>query len=303
MKPAQVLSIKEDKNNCNRFYVYYHTDSEGNIFYIGKGRNKRAYETRSRNPDWHSYVNSLQEYGVCFFAMGLTDEQSRDLEKELIKEGFKEGLPLVNKTLGGQGTSRKVSPEKLYKWRVKHGRRVYCYQTGKVYLCATDASEQLGVGSSHVAYCCNKKSIQAKGYNFDWLDNVDPKDIGKLRPMAKNIKAGRSIVCEQTGKVYTSIYKLVRDLNIEASHVDRHLKGKLRHASGYTFKDYVDGMEIEIKPMLDRRPKIKCLTNGITYDSISQCSRELNIDGRMVVDVCEGRRSQSKKLKFEYVRS
>ena len=85
MKAKQKLNLKLEGDS--RFYVYYHTDTNGDIFYIGKGTGNRAYTKSSRSDNWKKIVDSCKEgYGVCFFAIGLTDQESRDLEKSLIKQ-------------------------------------------------------------------------------------------------------------------------------------------------------------------------------------------------------------------------
>jgi hypothetical protein len=299
MKPAQVLKIKRESKE-NRFYVYYHTEENGNIFYIGKGHHNRAYIKRNRSTEWNNVVNNCESYGVCFFVMGLTDQKARELEKELIKTAFAEGIPLVNKTFGGQGVSGKWTRETIEKMRLKRTKKVYCYQNGNIYNGPVDAAEKLGVEQSHVSSCCRNKSLQAKGYEFDYLENVNKEEIGVLRPMATNIKAGVRILCEQNGKVYKSMYEAYHDLKIEQSHLDRYFKGKLNQVSGYTFKKYVEGMEIIIKPRIIR-PKIKCLDNGIIYRSFDACSRDLKVDVRMIKSICEKKRLCAKNgLRFEY---
>ena len=37
---------------CKYYYVYAHFDKEGKCFYIGKGKNKRAFSHRGRNKYW-----------------------------------------------------------------------------------------------------------------------------------------------------------------------------------------------------------------------------------------------------------
>lgn len=302
MKPKQKLKFSSNNTIKDRFYVYYHITNEGDIFYIGKGYYNRAYQTRSRSKEWENVVKNCKDgYGVCFFAFGLTDKEARDLEKKLIKEGFKEGLPLVNKTHGGQGVSRSFNKDRLKKFRLKAGKRVYCYQNRKVYLSTSEAAEDLNLHQTHVNYCCNGKSKQAKGYEFDYVENLK-NNFGKRRPLAKNEKEAIKIVCEQTGVVYNSLYELTKKTGIEGSHVSNQIKGKLKSVKGYTFKYYNEGDTIVKKPRCNNFiKKVKCLNNNKIYNSMSHVSRELNIDARMVKKVCEGKLKQSKGLKFKYL--
>ena len=67
------------------YYVYFHRDKAGSIFYIGKGTKRRA-DSLDRHPAWKKYVAErlLGEYTVEIHADGLTEEQAEDLEWSLI---------------------------------------------------------------------------------------------------------------------------------------------------------------------------------------------------------------------------
>jgi len=299
MTPKQKLKISpKDKT----FYVYYHTNEDGEIFYIGKGKYNRAYVSKYRSEEWCNVVKNCKNgYGVCFFAIGLSDKAARNLEKELIVEGFKVGLPLVNKTLGGQGVSKPRSKKRKQELREKNCKKVYCYQTGKVYYGMSHASEELNVHQSHIGYCCNNKSKQAKGYEFDFLDNVDIEELGVLRKKAINIKKGIKVFCEQNGKVYNSLYAISADLGVNGTHVKKQLDGIISHIKGYSFLYYKKGMDLKKKPFhkLSKIP-VLCITNGIVYESLTKASKSLNIDIRKIKEVCENKRESYKGLKFQY---
>lgn len=76
------------------YYVYFHRDKAGNIFYVGKGTKRRA-DSLDRHAAWKKYVAErlLGEYTVEIHADGLTEEQAEDLEWSLI---CKYGEQLIN---------------------------------------------------------------------------------------------------------------------------------------------------------------------------------------------------------------
>jgi hypothetical protein len=76
------------------WYVYFHRDMEGRIFYVGKGTGHRAW-SRERHPAWHRYVDERLggQFSVEILRGDLTDEQAQDLEAELIS---RYGSQLVN---------------------------------------------------------------------------------------------------------------------------------------------------------------------------------------------------------------
>lgn len=76
------------------FYVYLHRDAAGRVFYVGKGRARRAW-SRARTAVWHRYVDGVLggDYAVEIHARDLTHAQALALESELMAQ---HGPALVN---------------------------------------------------------------------------------------------------------------------------------------------------------------------------------------------------------------
>ena len=72
------------------FYVYAHYSGDA-CFYIGKGKNGRAWEANasSRNEHWWAYVSKLKSdgmgYDVKIVSAGLTEEEALAVEAALIR--------------------------------------------------------------------------------------------------------------------------------------------------------------------------------------------------------------------------
>lgn len=88
-----------------RFYIYIHFDKQTGLpFYVGKGKNRRAYEKRRRGEEWKKC--SEKGYTIKIVEKNLTEKRAYELEKYYIKKfgrlnngsGF-----LINKTDGGEG--------------------------------------------------------------------------------------------------------------------------------------------------------------------------------------------------------
>jgi hypothetical protein len=95
------LSQKGLELNLSKFYVYEHLKpNTGEVFYIGKGCDKRAYQTRSRNNHWTNIVN---KYGleVNIVYTNLTNSEASQKEIDLIE--FYGLNNLCNMTQGGDG--------------------------------------------------------------------------------------------------------------------------------------------------------------------------------------------------------
>lgn len=86
----------------NIFYVYAHRrQTDGKIFYIGKGKGKRAWAT-DRNASWRE---EAQKHGVEieFIAENLSEEEAFNKEIETIQNIGLENL--TNMANGGEGSS------------------------------------------------------------------------------------------------------------------------------------------------------------------------------------------------------
>lgn len=102
--------------NKNVFYVYLHRRASDNkVFYVGKGKDKRAFDKNNRSKYWKAVKN---KHGLIVEIVfdSLTEEEAFQCEKDTILEMKYFCYPLVNHTDGGEGTSgMKQSPETVAK--------------------------------------------------------------------------------------------------------------------------------------------------------------------------------------------
>lgn len=96
----------------NNYYVYLHLkQTNGEPFYVGKGKNRRAFNLKHRNNLWNKV---MLKYGVDIIIISdkLTEKEALDLECILIKRIGRIDLgtgPLTNLTDGGE-TNYNKSP-------------------------------------------------------------------------------------------------------------------------------------------------------------------------------------------------
>lgn len=85
----------------NDYYVYVHRRlSDNKIFYVGKGKNKRAFEKSDRNPKWNNIAN-VHGFKVEFAVSHMEELDALKLEQDMIAWFGKENL--ANVTDGGEG--------------------------------------------------------------------------------------------------------------------------------------------------------------------------------------------------------
>ena len=101
-------------DNENSFYVYLHIRKDSlEVFYVGKGKNKRAYSKSDRNKYWKNIVAKCGYY-IIIHHKNLNEEDAYLKEIELIdfygRKDLNKGT-LVNVTNGGDGNSGKIVSE------------------------------------------------------------------------------------------------------------------------------------------------------------------------------------------------
>lgn len=70
------------------YYVYAHYDAEGECFYVGKGKNHRAWEKGygCRNDEWYNAVIAMDfKYEVRIIAADLDEDEALAIEQALIR--------------------------------------------------------------------------------------------------------------------------------------------------------------------------------------------------------------------------
>lgn len=188
-----------------KYYTYAHfTKDTKKLFYIGKGSNRRAWQTSSRNRYW---TNVVKKHGrtVEILAEWATEEEAFEHERFLIS-CFE--MQLVNLTDGGEGTSgrkqseqekikrskklkgiplteerkaniaislqgRKLQPEHAEKSRFilaslreETKKKVKCVTTGFVYSSVTEAGKAEKVDPSSIVKAC--KGILKRAGKKEW---------------------------------------------------------------------------------------------------------------------------------------
>lgn len=95
------------------FYVYEHIRPDtGDVFYVGKGKGRRANDFRNRGPHHKNITAKLRKLGLSveirIIAANLTEANAFVLERECIAFWREFGSALINYTDGGEGTSGSI---------------------------------------------------------------------------------------------------------------------------------------------------------------------------------------------------
>jgi len=85
--------IIQTNNNSNEknYYVYFHKDKDDNIFYIGKGKNRRAWKKTGRHTIWKYYVDKYLEGEYAVLLIRPEEEEKIDWPVSFLSEDVEEG--------------------------------------------------------------------------------------------------------------------------------------------------------------------------------------------------------------------
>ena len=171
------------------YYVYHHVRlSDGLVFYVGKGKERRHKSRRDRNKWWH-HVAEKHGYITVFIREGLSESCAYALEYIEIAKQRSLGQPLVNATDGGEG-SRGFIPH----WR----KEVNC-SNGMKFESLTEASAWLVAQGftrakpSSVSACCLGKVSHCYGMAW-WFDGDKPRKVFNAKAKANEHKQ-KSVLC------------------------------------------------------------------------------------------------------------
>lgn len=183
----------------NDFYVYKHiTKDTGEVFYIGKGRGRRAFNLKHRST-FHKNIVAKHGVVVVIAAEGLTEESAYNQEKELIKSFRAIGLCRANIMDGGEGRSTgfKLSADSKEKCRLaatgivqteeskqKKAKSVSAYHqaNAKPFYVLKDGeligswtnqhvcAEDLGLFQANISKCLSGERKSSGGFTFRWND-------------------------------------------------------------------------------------------------------------------------------------
>jgi len=142
------------------YYTYAHYTPKGEIFYIGKGKDDRAFSRSDRSYKWREVVKKARGISIEILADWNTEEEAFDHEKLLV-ECFKDmGANLVNQTDGGKGPENYMqSPETREKKGLK--MRGYKYKVVTCPSCNKSGGET-SMKRWHFDRCTGNRPFKAR---------------------------------------------------------------------------------------------------------------------------------------------
>lgn len=205
------------------YYVYAHIKKDGDIFYIGKGKGKRAWVKSGRSKYWNNIINKYQ-YDVIILKDNLSESEALMLEKQYISQV----KTLCNLTEGGEGISGfKFSHDSLKKKSIS----------------ALGNKNKLGktsIGSGKHFIKGMTSPFLGKSHSNDSRIKMKIAKLGNKHSLEhkQNIAKSNSIKieCIENKTIFSSIKEAGNNMNISERMISEVCRGKRDKAKNYTFK-------------------------------------------------------------------
>lgn len=282
----------------NNFYVYQHRRLDtGEVFYVGKGYNKRAFSKHSRSSHWYNIVNK-SDYKVEFVDINLDEETAFELEIFTIEFYGRKDLglgTLINLTDGGDGVS---NPSKEIRIKIGNANR------GKTL--STEIKEKMSIAQSNKSEeYRNKISKSLKGRKLT-KEHIENRTISQ-----KNMNKKPIINCR--GEIFESSKDAGSILNIGEGNISNCCRGNTKYAGKYSdgepiqwmkLEEYTSGKTFNTYINIKCKPIINC--RGDIFESIKSASEALNIKSSSISACCRGltkysgKYSNGDKIKWKY---
>lgn len=169
-------------NKKDRVVYLHKRATDGKVFYVGIGSNKRAFTLQGRSDWWHRVVLKYGYY-VDIIAENLTSKEAGEMEVSLIAKYGRRDLGegyLVNLTDGAEGTVR-LSNESIEKRVEKTSKAISAYYPNGVlykhYKSAARAGEELGILNHNITSAIKGDLAFAGDFIWCYKDEIPPENI------------------------------------------------------------------------------------------------------------------------------
>ena len=157
----------------NDYYVYLHRrNSDGEIFYVGKGCGRRASNGSKRSSVWKVYVG---DHGFSYEIIqeNMTEAKAFLLEAWMISKFSHEGLDLANRFDPAYRSRRFSQEDRIRISRRYGGKPVYCsngmkFETMRAALSWVSENISRSANFSNIKSVCCGKDDSAYGYCWSY---------------------------------------------------------------------------------------------------------------------------------------
>lgn len=233
------------------FYTYAHYKSDNSVFYIGKGRGRRAWSKTNRNPHWRHIVEKHGAHKVEILAYWPTEQEAFEHEKFLIWCFRDMGYSMANITDGGEGPMGYRHTDATKAQLSLHHKRLHNLpeqkeknrQRNRVRMQNPEVKEKLR--SSAVAYMAipenREKSRQAALFQTsqpEFKNRQSRLALARMQQPKYRLLMAKPCMCVETGTIFQSQKEAAQWVgpNARSTTINRAISGERKTAYGFTWK-------------------------------------------------------------------
>lgn len=183
------------------FYVYGHyRETDGSLFYIGKGKDKRAWSKSGRSNHWRNIVKK-NGYYIRLIHETECELEAYKLEIKEILEARKVGLSICNVANGGEGGLSGIPLDQYHKDKLRDAKLGKCQMP------------------EHA-----RKSASARLGQKNTKEHIE-----------NSVKHKRKMVINSSGCIFASASAAARDLNLSQGNISMCARGERRICGGLSW--------------------------------------------------------------------
>ena len=115
----------------------------------------------------------------------------------------------------------------------------------------------------------------------------------------KQETCGKKVMCIETKVIYPSIGEASKQTGIDKSSISRVCKGRQITAGNFHWKFLEEGSNfLNLNKKDKRKRKVKCITTGKVYESVTDAAKDTGSDPSNISKVCNGKYKTTNKLRW-----
>ena len=175
------------------------------------------------------------------------------------------------------------------KMSFNRNEKVYCFETNKVYISATEASQQTGANRGHILRCCKQKENGSNGLHFCYAKNINNYEIKRT---------------QKRGEFFTQEENDILRKNYPLMGISIEMLKLLPNRTKGSIRQQAHRLNLQIlNPNQTHCKKVFCIELNKTFRSIEEAYIFAGLkDGSCITRCCKGQRKTAGGYHWKYVK-